>query len=154
MIPLPLLERSARLMADDDAVAEMFNAMLERARNPMLYQNEGLRLDPGVFNAHTFGRVASRAKLTGDGELADFMQNFANERKGFDEEHARVEEAVAAGRVVPWNAATALFRALGLKTDAQVHELRVNGLRFAPTPDHDAFALVKDGPALSVVQGA
>lgn len=150
MIPLPLLERSARLMADDDAVAEMFNAMLERARNPMLYQNEGLRLDPRVFNAHTFERIASRAKLTGDGELAVFMLDFARERKALDEEHARIEEAVGAGRVVPWNAATALFRALGLKTDAQVHELRVNGLRFTPTPERDAFALVKDGPVLSV----
>lgn len=154
MIPLPLLERSAALMSDDDAVAEMFKAMLERTRNPMLYQNEGLRLDPRVFNAHTFERIANRAKLTGDGELALFMHDFARERKALDEEQARIDEAIAANRVLPWNAATALFRALGFKTDAEVRELRVNGLRFAPTLDHNAFALVKDGPLLSVVQSA
>lgn len=150
MIPLPLLERSLSLMSDDEPIAKMFADMVRAEKNTLVNVGRGLVLDPRIFNAHTFERVAARARVMGDRELGDFMAEFAIERKKFDEEQERVGEALEAGRVISYDAAGELFRALGFETDEQVRGLRIAGYRLALVMGKPAFALVRDS-AVSLV---
>lgn len=151
MIPLPLVKRAAALMSDDDAVSQMFLTIVEYEENPLLHQNENMPLDPRLFNAHTLDRVARRAKLSGDDELSEFMFRLAKERETYDAEQVLVEEAKAAGRAITYKAAGEIFRALGLKTDAEVLSLRIQGYRLSPILGQPMFALLRESP-LSLVQ--
>lgn len=144
MIPLPLLERSATLMSDDEPIARMFGEMVRMEKNKLVNAGKGLALDPRIFNARTFERVSQRAGLTGDLELSIFMAKFAEERKELDKERDLVNEAVALGRAISFNTASEIFRALSFQTDDQVLALRINGYRLAQVLGEPAFALVRD----------
>lgn len=150
MIPLPFLERAARLMQDDEAVTVMLGGLIKAAKNPLLH-GDGVKLDPRIFNARTFERIAARAKLMGDGELGDFMEAFALGRRQLDREQELVNAAVKAGRVISFQAASELFRALGLESDDEIRDLRIKNHRLSPLLGQPAFALIHDRDSLVAV---